>query len=119
MNNKRQQERKLKSLDRAYSALMRHKRRNSGEEWSSGYEDRFGRWIPTGKDRKIIKNYHFPTDSYPNLYDLLCKTLPHCVKYEKADGDMVSWVERELAKSEFKLGDERGLEVLKSNIISE
>jgi hypothetical protein len=118
MTNKRQLDRQLKSLDKAYSALMRHKRRNSGEEWSSGYEDRFGRWIPTRKDRKAIKGYHFPTDSYPNLYYLLCKSLPHCVTYEKADRAMVSWVERELAKSEFKLGDEGSLEMLRMKIAS-
>ncbi|WP_139052442.1 hypothetical protein [Xanthomonas cannabis] len=119
MNNKKQKKQKLKSLEKAYSALLRHKRRNSGEEGASGYEDRYGRWNPTGKDRRAIKNYHFPTDSYPNLYYHLCKTLPHCERYDKADRGLVSWVERELAKSEFKLGDEGGLEMLKMKIENE
>lgn len=119
MNNKKQQEQKLKSLEKAYSALLRYKRRNSGEEGVSGYEDRNGHWIPTGKDKRVIKNYHFPTDSYPNLYYHLCKTLMHCERYDEADGDMVSWVARVMAKSEFEFGDEGVLEMLKMKIANE
>lgn len=86
-------------LSKALAALIRYERRQSRKEHPAGSFDKAKRWYPAGRDEEVMLGGRSPTRSYPNSYNLACRSLAHCERYENADHEVVLRLKRELKKA--------------------
>lgn len=98
----------------ALAALVRYERRQARIEHPSGSFDKAKRWYPTGRDEEVIDAGRSPSRSYPNSYNLACRSLAHCERYQDADHQVVLRLKRELKKAGVKAVDASAVAVLRS-----
>lgn len=101
----------------AMAALVRYERRQARIEHPSGSFDKAKRWYPTGRDEEVIDAGRSPSRSYPNSYNLACRSLAHCERYEDADHQVVLRLKRELKKAGVKAADASAMAVLRSALL--
>lgn len=89
---------KTHELMKAAAALQRYERRQARSEHPEGEFDKGGRWYPEGKDEEVMGAVRSPSRSFPHSYNLACRSLAHCERYEGADHQVVLTLKRELKK---------------------
>lgn len=90
---------KTPDLMKAAAALRRYERRQARDEHPEGAFDKGGRWYPKGKDEEVMGSVRSPSRSFPNSYNLACRSLAHCERYEGADHQIVLALKREFKKA--------------------
>lgn len=102
---------------RAFAALLRYERRQARIEHPSGNFDNAKRWYPTGRDEEVIDAGRSPSRSYPNSYNLACRSLAHCERYEQADHHVVLRLRRELKRSGVGAMDSNAIALLRAVLL--
>lgn len=90
---------KTHELIKAAAALQRYERRQARLEHPEGKFDKGGRWYPEGRDEEVMGAVRSPSRSFPHSYNLACRSLAHCERYEGADHQVVLMLKRELNKA--------------------
>lgn len=90
---------KTHELMKAAAAIRRYERRQARLEHPEGQFDKGGRWYPEGMDKEVMGAVRSPSRSYPHSYNLACRSLAHCERYEGADHQVVLILKRELKKA--------------------
>ena len=103
---------KPNQLLKAASALRRYQRRQARLEHPQGKFDKGGRWYPEGKDEEVMGAVRSPSRSFPNSYNLACRSLAHCERLEDADHQVVLLIKRELKKAGIEDFDSEEAEAL-------
>ena len=101
----------------ALAALVRYERRQARIEHPSGSFDKAKRWYPNGRDEEVMDAGRSPSRSYPNSYNLACRSLAHCERYEDADHQIVLLLKRELKKAGVKAADASAMAILRSTLL--
>lgn len=101
----------------AFAALLRYERRQARIEHPSGSFDKAKRWYPSGRDEDVIDFGRSPSRSYPNSYNLACRSLAHCERYEEADHQVVLCLKRELKKLGVGATDANAKELLRAALL--
>jgi len=96
----------------AFQALARYEKRQARLEHPEGSFDRAARWYPSGRDSQVISFVREPSRSFPNSYNLSCRSLAHCERYEDADHDIVLLMRRALKKNDMTASDDGAREYL-------
>ena len=103
----------------AVAALMRYERRQARTEHPAGSFDKAKRWYPAGRDEEIMEAGRSPTRSYPNSYNLACRSLAHCERYEGADHQVVLKLKRELKKAGIQATSSGAENILREALLDE
>lgn len=102
---------------KALAALTRYERRQARWEHPEGSFDNAKRWYPSGRDEDVIDAGRCPSRAYPNSYNLACRSLAHCERYEEADHQVVLLLKRELKKAELEATSKGAAEILRAALL--
>ena len=102
---------------KAFAALTRYERRQTRTEHPAGSFDNAKRWYPSGRDGDVIDAGRSPSRAYPNSYNLACRSLAHCERYEEADHQVVLLLKRELKKADLEATSNGAAEVLRAVLL--
>ena len=102
---------------KAFAALTRYERRQARREHPEGSFDNAKRWYPSGRDEVVIDTGRSPSRAYPNSYNLACRSLAHCERYEEADHQVVLLLKRELKKADLEATSTGAAEVLRAVLL--
>lgn len=109
----------LHDLSTALAALMRYERRQARTEYPAGGFDKAKRWYPAGRDEEVMDAGRSPTRSYPNSFNLACRSLAHCERYEGADHEVVLKLKRELKKAGIQATSKESESTLRAALLDE
>lgn len=101
----------------AFAALTRYERRQARREHPEGGFDNAKRWYPSGRDEDVIDAGRSPSRAYPNSYNLACRSLAHCERYEDADHQVVLLLKRELKKADLGATSNGAAEALRAALL--
>ncbi|CAE6816042.1 hypothetical protein [Xanthomonas arboricola] len=104
-------------FNQAFAALTRYERRQARTEHPAGSFDNARRWYPSGRDEDVMEGGRSPSRAYPNAYNLACRSLGHCERYEEADHQVVLLLKRELKKADLEATTEGASEALRAALL--